>query len=94
MDTISRNVDELAGPDRAALEHLMGRPLQSDQQVVIAIVPKGDDMALTKAAARARILATLQRAADHATASGTTAALVDQMVDEAMDAVRPRAGSP
>jgi hypothetical protein len=94
MDTISRNVDELAGPDRAALEHVIGRPLQSDQQVVIAILPKSDDAALARTAARARILATLQSTADHATAGGVTPALADQMVAEAMAVVRPRASSP
>lgn len=94
METISRNVDDLAGPDRAALEHVIGRPLHSDQQVVIAIVPKGDDTAQAKAAARARILATLQRAAGHAVAGGVTSAQADEVVAEAMTAVRPRVSLP
>jgi hypothetical protein len=94
MDTISRNVDELAGPDREALEHMIGRPLELDQQVLIAVVRKGDKAALSKAAARARILATLERASQHAPVACITETAADAVVAEAMAAVRPRAGSP
>jgi hypothetical protein len=93
MEIISRNVDELAGPDKAGLEHIIGRPLQSGQQVVIAIVATGDVAALTKSGARTRIIATLQRAANQATTAGITPAMADQMLAEAMAVVRTRADS-
>jgi hypothetical protein len=94
MDTITRNVDELAEPDRAALEHVIGRPLKSDQQVLIAVLRKGDEAALTKSAARGRLLELLGRASAHAASSGVTSSAADELVAEAMAAVRQRPGSP
>lgn len=38
MDTITRNVGDLNVPDRQALEHILGRPLFANQQLVIAVI--------------------------------------------------------
>ncbi|MEX2173292.1 MAG: hypothetical protein WD872_02955 [Pirellulaceae bacterium] len=94
MDTISRNVDDLADPDRAALEHVLGRPLEADQQVLITVVRKGEEAALTTFSARARILKTLDRTSQRAAAVGLSPAVADDLVAEAMAAIRPRPGSP
>ena len=93
MDTITCNVDHLTAPDRQALEHVLGRPLSADQQVLIAVLPKGND-SLLKTAARARLLKTLQQTADHAATARVSATIADAAVDEAMQAVRPRATKP
>lgn len=89
MDTITRNVDELTTPDRVALEHVLGRTLEEDQQVLIAVVRKGDS-ALARVTARARLLQTLERTSGHAAAMGVTAQAADDAVDAAMASVRPR----
>lgn len=93
MDTITCNVDDLAVPDRQALEHVLGRPLADHQQVLIAVLAK-DANSLAMAAARTRLLKTLQQTANHAAAVGITAETADDAVKEAMQAVRPRAQQP
>jgi hypothetical protein len=52
MDSIVRNISEMNDGDRRALEHVVGRELHADQQLVIHIVnldkhqQKSDDSAL------------------------------------------------
>ncbi len=38
MDTIIRNVRDIAEADRSALEHVLGQPLAENQQIVVRIV--------------------------------------------------------
>jgi hypothetical protein len=38
MDTVVRNVDEINAHDRQALEHVLGRALRENQQLVIRVV--------------------------------------------------------
>jgi hypothetical protein len=90
LDTVTRNVSELPSADRAALEHVLGHPLEQGEQVVIAVVRPGAGSPWTAATARARLIKTLQRAAQHAADTGTTAADADAAVAEAMAAIRPR----
>lgn len=90
MDTIARNVSQLASADRAALEHVIGRPLQPDQQILIAVLRSGERLDLSREAARARLLKLLQRTSQHAAATGVTSDNADAIVAEAMAAVRPR----
>ena len=40
MDTVIRNVNEIEAGDRPALEHVLGRPLRENQQLVIRIVDR------------------------------------------------------
>jgi hypothetical protein len=49
MDSITRNVVDLAQDDRRALEHILGRPLEGQQSVVIQVVPPPVDVRAQKA---------------------------------------------
>ena len=90
MDTVTRNVDELAPADRAALEHVVGHSLPQDHQIVIAVLGPGDQSDLAREQARARLLKALQRAHQNAAAMGISAEQADTAVAEAMALVRPR----
>ena len=93
METVTRNVDDLALPERAALEHLLGSPLQADQRVVIIAYKAAETGQAVRDAARKRVEAMLQRAAGHAQAQGIAAEEADQAIAEAMEAIRPRVNS-
>jgi hypothetical protein len=41
MEIIIRNVREIATTERRVLEHVIGRPLRANQQIIIQIVPVG-----------------------------------------------------
>ncbi len=43
MDTIVRSVKDITASDRQAIEHLLGTPLGDDQQVVIRVLPVGNE---------------------------------------------------
>ncbi len=82
-------VSDLAGEDRRSVEHLLGRPLDDDQQLYILAFKPGvvpDD------ATRRRALATMRdtfaKAQQHAEQNGVTDVQVDEAVDEATDQVR------
>jgi hypothetical protein len=94
MDTVTRNVNELASADRLALEHVLGHPLEYGQQIVIAVVPSAQRTELTREAARASLLKRLQQASDHAASIGISSEQADEAVEEAMAAVCPRAALP
>jgi type IV pilus biogenesis protein CpaD/CtpE len=83
------NVSEIAESDRAALEHLVGRPLSAEQQVVILTYTPGVADETTRAAARESLARTLAAAAQRAAERGVTAEEADAAVDEAMRHVRP-----
>ncbi len=40
MDSVIRNVADIEGPDRRALEHLIGKHLAEHQQVIISVVDR------------------------------------------------------
>jgi hypothetical protein len=90
MDTVSRRVDDLSTSDRSAVEHLLGQPLEQDQQIVLmAFKPRERDESVRQAA-RERLLALMDRAARHTAELGVTAEEADSAVDEAMEAIRHR----
>lgn len=93
MDAIDQKVGDLSSPDRTALEHLLGRPLSSDDHVVVVAYRPPDRAESVHEAARARIQATLERCAEHGATAGITAAQADAAILEAMSAIRPRASS-
>jgi len=41
METITRNVSDIAAGDLQALEHLIGAPLRPSQQVIVQVVERG-----------------------------------------------------
>ena len=87
----TRNVVDLPAGDRAALEHLLGRPLSTDQSVfIMAFVPAASADGATRAEARERLEKTFNAAANRAASSGITAEEADSAVEEAMRHVRPR----
>lgn len=91
MENITRNVDDLAAPQRKILEDLLGHQLASNQQVFIMAFSPGtaaDDE--TRNAARMRLEQALTKAHQNAVRSGVTAEEADAAVDEAMEAIRPR----
>jgi hypothetical protein len=90
METISRKVDDLSQPDRAALEHLLGRQLEQDQQVVVMAFKPCETDASVREAARMRLHASLDRAARHAADLGITTDEADAAIAEAMEAIRHR----
>ena len=93
MEAIDQKVGNLSSSDRSALEHLFGRPLASDDHVVVVAYQPHEGQESVREAARARILATLERAAQHATTAGVTAEEADSAIMEAMAAIRPRASN-
>ena len=91
MENITRNVDDLAAPQRKILEDLLGHQLASNQQVFIMAFSPGtvaDDE--TRSAARVRVEQKLNRVQQHAERTGVSAEDADALVDEAMEAIRPR----
>jgi hypothetical protein len=90
MDTVTRHADELSNPDRSAIEHLLGRSLDADHQVVIVAYKASAGEKLKREQARAHVEAVLKQAESHALASGVTAEEADEAIVEAMQAIRPR----
>jgi hypothetical protein len=41
MESVTRNVRDIEGEDRRALEHVLGRHLSDNDQVIIQVVPPG-----------------------------------------------------
>ena len=86
-----RNVNDMQGDKKAALEGLLGQELRDDQQVFIMVFTPGavpDDE--TRRASAVRITETLDAAEEQAAERGISAAESDAAVDEAMHHVRPR----
>ena len=86
-----RNVTDLQGDKRTALEGLLGQQLSENQQVFIMVFTPGvvpDDE--TRQAAVARIEKTLNESERQAAARGVTPEEADAAVDEAMEHVRHR----
>lgn len=91
MENITRNVDELAAPQRKIIEDLLGHQLASNQQVfIMAFAPgtvAGDE---TRSAARARLQTKLLQSQRNAESQGVTPEEADAAVEEAMEVIRPR----
>lgn len=89
--TTTLPVTALAGPDRQALEHLLGQSLADQQQVfIMAFTPGAAPDEATRAAARARLEQTFAATARHAREHNVTAEEADAAIGEAMDHVRRR----
>ena len=87
----TRNVVDLPAHDRAALEHLLGRPLTTDQTVFILATASGATAdEATRSAARVRLQKTLSQSASEAAASGISPEEADAAIDEAMMHIRSR----
>jgi hypothetical protein len=90
MEAISLKVDDLSISDRTTLEHLLGRSLELDQQVVVMAFKARENEESVRQAARERLLLMIDRAARHAAERGITAEEADAAVAEAMEAIRHR----
>jgi hypothetical protein len=92
METMTvRNVNDMQGDKKAALEGLLGQELRDGQQVFIMVFTPGavpDDE--TRRVSAVRIAATLDAAEEQAAERSISAAQSDAAVDEAMHHVRPR----
>ena len=82
-------VNEMAGDDRRSVEHLLGQPLQEDQQVYILAFKPG---VIPDDATRKRALASMQqtfaKTEQHARRKGVTDAQIDEAVEEATKRIR------
>jgi hypothetical protein len=92
-EMITRAVNDLPEPERRSLEHLLGCPLEANQQVFVMVLAAGEtpDRETRRAAAES-IRHTLAEVDQHRAKSGTSDDEFDAAVDEAMHHVRPRSG--
>jgi hypothetical protein len=85
MESILRNVTDIAGDDRRGLEHLVGAHLQDNQQILIQILDIGvtqpDEV---RSAAMQRAAAIAEQGRIHAAAQGVTLEDTDQAIDDAI----------
>jgi hypothetical protein len=89
---ISRNVDDLAPASRENLEQLLGAPLEAHQRVYIVVdAPPPGPTETTRLHAAERIRQIITQAQAHADSQGVPEAELDEAVDEALTAIRPRA---
>lgn len=91
METFLRNVAEIDANDRRSLEHVVGRSLRENQQVMIQILDIGvepDEAARRSAIGKAADIASQGRA--NAIAQGVTSVEADAVVDQAIQEVRQR----
>ncbi len=89
MEAVLRNVKDIAGNDRVGLEHVVGAPLQDDQQVLIqvlnvGVVPSED----ARRAGMQQAAAIAQRGREHAASLGVTAEEAESTIEEAIRHVR------
>jgi hypothetical protein len=88
-----RNVSDIPAAERQAIEALLGRNLEADQQVfILAYTSNTAPSQAVRAAARARLQETFSKIDEYAAAHGITAEEADAALDEAMEQVRPRHG--
>jgi hypothetical protein len=88
MNTL-RNVGDLAEAERRSLEHLVGQPLASDQEVFVMVYTPGtapDEK--TRAEARERLMQSLDEVRADLQRRGVSAHEVDAAIEEAMNAIR------
>ena len=85
MQSIVRNVKDIEADDRRSLEHMVGQPLQENQEVIIRVVDldvPADEDARRRSLARAAEIARRTRA--NAATGGVTELEVDAQIDEAI----------
>jgi hypothetical protein len=89
MESVLRNVKDMAGDERRSLEHVVGAHLRDNQQVLIQVldldVVQSDDMrsdGLEQAAAVAK------RGRAHAAAEGVSTEDANAVIDDAIRVVR------
>jgi hypothetical protein len=89
METVLRNVKDIARDDREGLEHLVGASLQENQQVLIHILDIGivpTDSVRGAAIEQAAALA--EQGRRHAASQGITPEESDEAIDEAINWAR------
>ena len=88
-----RSVNDIPASERQAIEALLGRSLDADQQVfIMAYTPNAAPSKAVRDAARASLRQTFAKIDEHAKAHGITPEEADAALDEAMQEVRPRNG--
>jgi hypothetical protein len=88
-----RNVNDIPAAERQAIEALLGRSLDADQQVfIMAYTPNAAPSKAVRDAARAGLQKTFATIDEYAKAHGITPAEADAALDEAIEQVRPRRG--
>ncbi len=88
-----RNVCEIPAAERHAIEALLGRSLDADQQVfIMAYTPNAAPSKAVRDAARASLEQTFAKIDEYARAHGVSPEEADVALDEAMQQVRPRDG--
>jgi hypothetical protein len=91
MSNPSRRVSvaDMAGDDRQSVEHLLGAPLQDEQEVYIVAFQSGvEPDENSRRRALANMQKTFAKAEQHADQQGIAESEIDAAVDEAMDHVR------
>lgn len=89
MESIIRNVRDLAADNRTSLESVLGHRLDDDQQVIIRVLTPGTEPdAATKLAALQRAGCLAAQAAQHRERRGVTPGEADEVVDEALERIR------
>lgn len=87
----TRNVNDMPNAEREALETLLGKPLESDQQVfVMAYTPNDVPDEKVRQAARLGLQQTFAAVDQYAREHGVTSEEADAAIDEAMERIRPR----
>lgn len=82
-------MSDLAADDRRSVEHLLGRPLQEDQQVyVVAFTPGVVPDESTRKRALAGMRQAFAAAEQHAQAHGIEDTEIDAAVEEALEHIR------
>lgn len=91
MESVLRNVKDIAGDDRRSLEHVVGAHLRDHQQVLIHVLDI--DVVPPDEARRAGIKeasAIAERGRAHAAAQGVSPEEADAVIDDAIRQVRRR----
>ncbi len=92
MDTATTmNVNDIPAIDRQALEHLLGKPLESQQRIMIfSYTPDRIPADDARDSARAQIERMIAINQQLAVNQGISSEVSDAAIDEAMTLVRPR----
>jgi hypothetical protein len=87
---IDCNVNDMPAAERRAIEVLLGRNLDADQQVfIMAYTPNAAPNKAVRDAARTGLQQTFAEIDQYAKARGITPEEADEALDEAMQHVRP-----
>jgi hypothetical protein len=87
------NVNDMPAAEKQAIEALLGRNLDADQQVfIMAYTPNAAPSQAVRDAARESLQEIFAKIDEYAKAHGITPADADAALDEAMQQIRPRHG--